>query len=214
MAGSPGSGKGTHSRRLSDELGIPHISTGDLLREQVAIGTPLGLNAKVFMDRGDYVPDEVMVGMIKDRLSAPDADKGFIIDGFPRTVTQADALDKMLADLGQDIDAVIVLEVPVEEMVRRLSGRRTCPTCQRSYHMDDDPPKDDERCDDDATPLERRSDDEPETVRHRLKVYADRTAGVIEHYDVDSVVKRINGESTIEDVHRRIDEALGLVGSS
>jgi adenylate kinase len=214
MAGSPGSGKGTHSRRLSDGLGIPHISTGDLLREQVALGTPLGLNAKKFMDRGDYVPDEVMVGMIKLRLAEPDADKGFIIDGFPRTVAQADALDKMLADLGQSIDAVIVLEVPVEEMVRRLSGRRTCPTCQRSYHMDDDPPADDERCDDDATPLERRSDDEPETVRHRLKVYADRTAGVIEHYDTDSVVKRINGEATIDEVHRRIDEALGLSGSA
>ena len=210
MAGSPGSGKGTHSRRLSDCLGIPHISTGDLLREQVARGTPLGQNAKAFMDRGDYVPDDVMVGMIKHRLSEPDADNGFIIDGFPRTVTQADALDKMLADLGQTIDAVIVLEVPVEEMVRRLSGRRTCPTCQRSYHMDDDPPADDERCNDDNTPLERRSDDEPETVRHRLKVYSERTAGVIEHYDTDSIVKRINGEADIDEVHRRIDEALGI----
>jgi len=210
MAGSPGSGKGTHSRRLSDCLGIPHISTGDLLREQVSLGTELGLNAKTFMDRGDYVPDDVMVNMIKGRLSEPDAEKGFIIDGFPRTVTQADALDKMLADLGQSIDAVIVLDVPVEEMVRRLSGRRTCPTCQRSYHMDDEPPADDERCNDDGTPLERRSDDEPETVRHRLKVYADRTAGVIEHYDTDSVVKRINGEATIDEVHRRIDEALGM----
>jgi adenylate kinase len=210
MAGSPGSGKGTHSRRLSEDLGIPHISTGDLLREQVALGTPLGRNAQAFMDRGDYVPDDVMVAMIKDRLSKPDAEPGFIIDGFPRTQGQADALDKMLADMGQHIDAVIVLEVPVEEMVRRLSLRRTCPTCQRSYHMDDDPPSDDERCDDDATPLERRSDDEPETVRHRLKVYADRTAGVIEHYDVDSVVKRINGEASIDEVHKRIDEALGL----
>ena len=212
MAGSPGSGTGTHSRRLAVDLGVPHIATGDLLREQVSLGTPLGQNAQSYMDRGDYVPDDVMVAMIKDRLSKPDAQTGFILDGFPRTQGQADALDKMLADIGQGIDAVIVLEVPVEEMVRRLSGRRTCPTCQRAYHMDDGPPKDDERCDDDDTPLERRSDDEPETVRHRLKVYADRTAGVIEHYDTDSVVRRVNGEAGIDEVHKRIDEALGLSG--
>lgn len=210
MAGSPGSGKGTHSRRLSADLGIPHIATGDLLREQVSRGTPLGKHAQTFMDRGDYVPDDVMVAMIKDRLVQPDAQNGFILDGFPRTQGQADALDKMLADLGTPIDAMIVLEVPTDEMVRRLSGRRTCPTCQRAYHMDDDPPADDERCNDDGTPLERRSDDEPETVRHRLKVYADRTAGVIEHYDVDSIVRRVNGEASIDEVHKRIDEALEL----
>ena len=210
MAGSPGAGKGTHSRRLANDLHIAHIATGDLLREQVAQGTPLGVEAQTFMDRGDYVPDNVMIDMIRDRLAAPDAANGFILDGFPRTQRQADALDKLLADLGTSIDAMLVLEVPVEEMVRRLSGRRTCPTCNRPYHMDDEPPKDDERCDDDNTPLERRSDDEPETVRHRLKVYADRTKGVIEHYDVDSVVKRINGEASVDEVAKRVREALGL----
>ncbi len=210
MAGQPGSGKGTHSRRLGDHLQIPHIATGDLLREQVSLGTQLGQHAQTFMDRGDYVPDDVMVAMIKDRLAADDAQKGWILDGFPRTQGQADALDKMLADVGTPIDAMIVLEVPIEEMVRRLSGRRTCPTCQRPYHMDDEPPTDDESCDDDGTKLERRADDEPETVRHRLKVYADRTAGVIEHYDVDGVVKRINGEATVDEVQDRICKALGV----
>ena len=210
MAGSPGSGKGTHGRRLGAHLGIPHIATGDLLRDQVTQGTTIGREAQTFMDRGDYVPDAVMIEMIKLRLAQPDAQNGFILDGFPRTQGQADELDKLLADLGQPIDAMIVLEVPVEEMVRRLSGRRTCPTCQRAYHMDDDPPADDETCDDDGTKLQRRSDDEPETVRHRLKVYADRTAGVVEHYDVDGVVKRVNGEASVDEVAKRVREALGV----
>lgn len=210
MAGSPGSGKGTHGRRLASHLGIPHIATGDLLRDQVAKKTKIGREAQGYMDRGDYVPDGVMIEMIRLRLAELDAQNGFILDGFPRTQGQADALDKLLAELGQPIDAMIVLEVPVDEMVRRLSGRRTCPTCQRAYHMDDDPPSDDETCDDDGTKLERRSDDEPETVRHRLKVYADRTAGVIEHYDVDSVVKRVNGEATVDEVAERVREALNV----
>ncbi len=210
MAGSPGAGKGTHGRRLAADLGIPHIATGELLREAVAAGTPIGLKAQTYMDRGDYVPDDVMVEMIRQRLAQPDTEKGFILDGYPRTQGQATALDKLLADIGQDIDGVLLLEVPFEEMVRRLSGRRTCPTCHRSYHMDDDPPKDDERCDDDGTPLERRKDDEPETVRHRLKVYAERTAGVIEHYDTDSIVRRVDGQASVDDVAKRIDEALGL----
>lgn len=210
VAGSPGAGKGTHSRRLASVLGVPHIATGELLRDAVARRTPIGVEAQAYMDRGDYVPDEVMVEMIRQRLAQPDASKGWIMDGYPRTQGQAGALDKLLADLGQQIDAVLVLEVPFEEMVRRLSGRRTCPTCHRSYHMDDDPPKQNERCDDDGTPLERRTDDEPETVRHRLKVYADRTAGVIEHYDTDSIVRRVDGLASVDVVYKRVDEALGL----
>jgi adenylate kinase len=210
MAGSPGAGKGTHSRLLADHLGVPHIATGDLLRDQMSAGTPVGIAAKAYVDRGDYVPDDVMIQIIRDRLADPDAEKGFILDGFPRTQGQADELDKLLADLGTPIDAMIVLEVPIEEMVRRLSGRRTCPLCHRAYHMDDNAPIEDERCDDDSMPLERRSDDEPDTVRHRLQVYADRTAGVIEHYDVDSVVRRVNGEASVDEVAKRVKEALGL----
>jgi adenylate kinase len=210
MAGSPGSGKGTHGRRLGAHLGVPHIATGDLLRDQVSLGSEIGREAQAYMDRGDYVPDTVMIEMIRLRLAQPDAQNGFVLDGFPRTQGQADELDKLLADLGQSIDAMIVLEVPVEEMVRRLSGRRTCPTCQRAYHMDDNPPADDERCDDDGSPLERRSDDEPETVRYRLKVYGERTAGVIEHYDVDNVVRRVSGEASVDEVAARVRDALGV----
>jgi adenylate kinase len=210
MAGSPGTGKGTHGRRLAADLGVPHIATGDLLRDQVAAGSQIGREAKAYMDRGDYVPDGVMVGMIRERLASPDAEKGFILDGFPRTQVQAKELDQLLADLGQALDAVLILEVPIDEIVERLSARRTCPKCQRAYHMRDDPPADDERCDDDGTPLERRTDDEPETVRHRLKVYADRTAGVIEHYDTDSIVRRVEGNASVEEVTKRIDEALGI----
>ena len=210
IAGSPGAGKGTHGRRLAADLGLPHVATGELLREQVALGTALGCEAAGYMDRGDYVPDDLMVEMLRERLAKPDAQKGFILDGFPRTQGQAGALDKLLADIGQTIDAVLVLEVPFEEMVRRLSGRRTCPTCHRSYHMDDDPPIEDERCDDDGTPLITRSDDERDTVRHRIKVYQERTAGLIDHYDTDSIVRRVNGEASVDEVSKRIDEALGL----
>jgi adenylate kinase len=210
MAGSPGAGKGTHGRRLGRDLGIPHIAAGDLLREQIANESTIGLRIKELVDRGDYVPDEVMIEMFRQRLAAPDAADGFILDGFPRTNAQATALDKLLADLGVQVDAVILLEVPAEEIVRRLSGRRTCPACGRNYHMEDDPPRDDETCDDDGTTLEARSDDEPETVRHRLKVYAERTADLIDHYDVDSIVKRIDGLASVDEVAKRIDAALGL----
>jgi adenylate kinase len=210
MAGSPGAGKGTHGRRLGRDLGIPHIATGDLLREQIALETPIGLQIKELVDRGDYVGNDVMIEMIRLRLGQPDAADGFILDGYPRTDAQATTLDKLLADQGHQVDAVVLLEVPLEEIVRRLSGRRSCPRCRRGYHMDDDPPKDDESCDDDGTPLERRSDDEPETVRHRLKVYAERTADLIDHYDTDSIVKRIDGMASVNEVSKRIDEALGL----
>lgn len=210
MAGSPGAGKGTHGRRLAADLGIPHIATGDLLREQVNAGTPIGRAVKEYVDRGDYVPDDVMIKLIGQRLAQPDAEKGFVLDGFPRTDAQATELDKLLAEWGHTVDAVILLEVPVEEIVRRLSGRRTCPVCQRSYHMEDDPPKDDERCDNDGSPLEARSDDEPDTVRHRLKVYAERTADLLDHYDTDSIVRRIDGLASVNEVSKRIDEALGL----
>jgi adenylate kinase len=211
MAGAPGSGKGTHGRRLGADLGVPHISTGELLREQVAQGSEVGRDAQVYMDRGDFVPDTVMIEMIKQRLSEPDAQNGFVLDGFPRTQVQAHELDKVLADLGQGIDAVIIIEVPIDEIVSRLNGRRSCPTCQRAYHMLYDPPRDDESCDDDGTKLEIRADDEPDTVRHRLKVYDDRTAGVIDHYDATRTVHRVNGEASVDEVSKRIEEALGLI---
>ncbi len=209
MAGSPGAGKGTHGRRLARDLGVPHIATGDLLREQVAADTPIGRVAKDYVDRGDYVPDDVMIEMIRQRLGQPDAQNGFILDGYPRTDAQATELDKLLADTGRAVDAVILLEVPVEDIVRRLSARRMCPVCQRNYSMVDSPPKDDERCDDDGSKLIIRSDDEPDTVRKRLKVYADRTADLLDHYD-NGIIRRVDGTAGVEEVERRIDEALGL----
>jgi adenylate kinase len=209
MQGSPGAGKGTHGRRLAADLGIPHIATGDLLREQVALDTSLGRAAKDYVDRGDYVPDDVMVEMIRLRLSEPDAQRGFILDGYPRTDAQATELDKLLADAGHAVDAVILLEVPVEDIVRRLSARRMCPVCQRNYSMVDNPPKDDERCDDDGSELITRTDDEPDTVRRRLKVYADRTADLLDHYD-DGIVRRVDGTASVDEVIERIDEVLGL----
>ncbi len=215
MAGAPGSGKGTHGRRLGADLGVPHIATGELLREQVAAGSPIGNEARAFMDRGDYVPDDVIMEMIRLRLSQPDAQAGFVLDGFPRTQVQAKGLDELLAEMGHELDAVILIVVPVDEIVVRLNGRRSCPQCQRAYHMLYDPPRDDETCDDDGTKLEIRSDDEPDTVRHRLQVYADRTAGVVEHYEAKDLVRRVDGESAgVDEVAKRIDEALGLIGGA
>lgn len=209
MQGSPGAGKGTHGRRLARDLGIPHIATGDLLREQVAADTPMGRVVKDYVDRGDYVPDDVMVEMIRQRLGQPDAQNGFILDGYPRTDSQATELDKLLADAGHAVDAVVLLEVPVEEIVQRLSARRMCPVCQRNYSMVDNPPKDDERCDDDGAQLITRSDDEPDTVRRRLKVYAERTADLLDHYD-NGIIRRVDGTASVDEVQRRIDMALGL----
>ena len=209
MAGSPGAGKGTHGRRLGADLGIPHIATGDLLREHVANETPIGRKVKDLVDRGDYVPDDLMIEIIRDRLSQPDAQDGFVLDGFPRTDAQATMLDKVLAEQGQVVDAVVLLEVPTEEIVRRLSGRRMCPKCGRNYHMDDDPPRDDESCDEDGTKLIIRSDDEPDTVRHRLKVYAERTADLLDHYD-NGIIRRVEGMAGVHEVAKRIDEALGI----
>lgn len=209
MAGSPGAGKGTHGRRLGSDLGVPHIATGDLLREQISKRTPIGLKVKDLVDRGDYVSDEMMIEIIRERLSEPDAQAGFILDGFPRTDAQATMLDKVLAEKGEMVDAVVLLEVPTEEIVRRLSGRRMCPECGRNYHMEDDPPKDNETCNEDGTRLIARSDDEPDTVRHRLKVYAERTADLLDHYD-NGIIRRVDGMASVDEVTKRIDAALGL----
>jgi adenylate kinase len=169
----------------------------------------MGLKVKDFVDRGDYVPDSVMMEIIRDRLSMPDAAEGFVLDGFPRTDAQATMLDKLLAEQGTMVDAVVLLEVPTEEIVRRLSGRRMCPQCGRNYHMDDDPPRDNESCDDDSTKLVTRSDDEPDTVRHRLIVYAERTADLLDHYD-NGIIRRVEGMADVNEVSKRIDEALGI----
>lgn len=207
LLGPPGAGKGTQARRLSEEHDVPHVASGDLLRDHVARGTPLGREAQAYMDRGDYVPDDLMIRFIAERLEEPDAE-GFVLDGFPRTMPQAHALDGRLGELGRPVDVVIALDVPHERIVERLSGRRLCPECQRAYHMTYEPPKTDERCDVDGNRLVTRPDDEPDTVRHRLRVYAEATEGLRDHYEELGLLVVVDGEGEPEEVSERIDKAV------
>lgn len=208
LLGPPGAGKGTQARRIAEEHGVPHIASGDLLRDAIRRQTPLGTEAKRWMDEGDLVPDDVVVQIVAERLEAPDAE-GFVLDGFPRTREQAAALDRMLDGAERSLDAVIHLEVPDEKIIERLSGRRMCPTCQRAYHMVYDPPAEDERCDEDGTGLVRRRDDEPETVRHRLEVqYHAPIRGLLAYYAEQGRLCTVDGLGSVEEVATRLDEAI------
>jgi len=206
--GPPGSGKGTQAKMLVDKYGIPQISTGDILREAVKEGTPLGKEAKKYMDEGKLVPDEVVVGIVRERLKEPDCTKGFILDGFPRTIPQAEALDKTLEEMGKGIDHVLSLEVDKEELVRRLSGRRTCKKCGAMYHIIFDPPKKDGICDRCGGELYQRDDDKEETIRERLRVYEEQTAPLIEYYRKKGLLRPIDGVGKIEEIFARITEAI------
>ncbi len=206
--GPPGSGKGTQAKMLVDKYGIPQISTGDILREAVKEGTPLGKEAKKYMDEGKLVPDEVVVGIVRERLKEPDCTKGFILDGFPRTIPQAEALDKTLQEMGKGIDHVLSLEVDREELVRRLSGRRTCKRCGAMYHIIFDPPKKDGVCDRCGGELYQRDDDKEETIRERLRVYEEQTAPLIEYYRKKGLLRPIDGVGKIEEIFARIRETI------
>ncbi|RLA81911.1 MAG: adenylate kinase [Deltaproteobacteria bacterium] len=206
--GPPGSGKGTQAKMLVDKYGIPQISTGDILREAVKEGTPLGKEAKKYMDEGKLVPDEVVVGIVRERLKEPDCTKGFILDGFPRTIPQAEALDKTLQEMGKGIDHVLSLEVDREELVRRLSGRRTCKKCGAMYHIIFDPPKKDGVCDRCGGELYQRDDDKEETIRERLRVYEEQTAPLIEYYRKKGLLRPIDGVGKIEEIFARIRETI------
>ena len=208
MLGPPGSGKGTQAQRLIDKYGVPQVSTGDLLRAAVKNGTALGQEAKKFMDAGKLVPDEVVVGMVKERLSQADAAKGFILDGFPRTVPQAESLDKTLAGVGKAIDKVISIEVPDRDVVERLSGRRTCKGCGAMYHVKFSPPKKDGVCDKCGGELYQRSDDNAATIENRLKVYHDQTAPLKAYYGKKGLVSEIAGVGDIDGITRKIMQAL------
>ena len=208
--GPPGAGKGTQAQRLTQRLGIPQYSTGDILRKAVSDGSALGKQAKELMDAGKLVPDEVVNGIIDEALQRPAAKKGFLLDGFPRTVAQATALDEMLARRGQKIDHVIALQVPVETLVDRLSGRLSCPKCGAVYHMRDKPPRKDKLCDNDGTPLVVRPDDAPDRVRQRLSEYDTKTALLTGYYKARGVVRNIDGVGTPEEVEGRIIGALKL----
>lgn len=212
LFGPPGSGKGTQATYLVEQLGIPQVSTGELLRAEASNGTRLGRLAKEYMDRGELVPDGVTVEVFRRRLSEPDVAGGVLLDGFPRTVDQAEELDGLLQALGRRIDRVVYIKVPAEELVSRLSGRLTCPTCGRTYHPALAPPQRDQVCDRDGTPLIERDDDKAETARRRISVYLEQTLPVLEHYRQQGVVEEVSGEGDIQDVRRRVLEAIGRTG--
>ena len=205
--GPPGAGKGTQAKRLAARFGIPQLSTGDILRKAVADGTPLGRQAKALMDAGKLVPDEIVNDIIEDALGSPEAAKGFLFDGFPRTVAQATALDEMLRRRGKKIEHVIQLEVPTDVLVERLSGRQTCPVDQTSYGKDN-PPKRPGLCDKDGAKLVIRPDDMPDRVRQRMLEYLDKTALLTGYYKTRGVVRPVDGVGTVDEVEKRIGQAL------
>lgn len=205
LLGPPMSGKGTQASRLSKQLGIPQVSSGDLFRDNIKNQTDLGMEAKMFIDRGDLVPDKVTIGMVAERLSRPDCEGGALLDGFPRTIPQAQALDEILADLGADLSAVISVIVPDEALVERASGRRICRSCGVSYHLKFNPPAEECICDLDGGELYQREDDLPETVRQRLAVYQAQTSPLIDFYQARGVLKQVDGNQAISDVAAEIE---------
>jgi adenylate kinase len=207
LLGAPGAGKGTQSKLLAQNLGVPHIATGDMFRAAKAAGTSMGLRAKEYMDQGELVPDDVTIGVIEERLQAPDAQDGYILDGFPRTAVQAEALNKLLARLGQRLDAVLKLTVPQPELLRRLTGRRVCPNCGANYHLDSAPPKVAGVCDHCGATLQQRDDDSEATVAHRLDVYDKNTRPLIAYYEKMGLLHRIDGTQAIDAVHQALVEA-------
>ncbi|NLU43201.1 MAG: adenylate kinase [Firmicutes bacterium] len=209
LLGPPGAGKGTQAESLSATLGIPHISTGDMFREAVAAGTPLGREAKSYMDAGKLVPDEVTIGIVRERLDRPDARSGFVLDGFPRTVPQAEALDEILKDLSEKIDAVVCIDVPEDKLVRRLSRRRVCRGCGAIYHLETKPPGPDGRCTVCGGELYQRDDDTEETVRRRLEVYRLQTEPLIRYYEKRGLLRTVSGDKDIDSVNRDTLAALG-----
>jgi adenylate kinase len=211
LFGPPGAGKGTQADRLRDDFQLPYIATGDMLRENVREGTDLGNEAKRYMDAGDLVPDEVIVAMVADRLQEDDAQDGFILDGFPRTVPQAEALERQLDQMARRITAVLLLDVPNEEVERRLSGRRVCVKKGHNYHVEFDPPKHDGVCDQDGSKLIQRDDDKPEVIRNRLRVYHEQTEPLVAHYDEQGVMRRIDGTRDAAEVHDHIRAVIATL---
>ena len=216
LLGAPGSGKGTQSQRLVERHGIPQISTGDLLRAAVKNGTSLGLKAKAAMDAGELVDDDTVLGMIRERLAEPDAQRGFILDGFPRTLVQARALDQMLKETGQPLDSVVLLEVDYGELTKRISGRRTCQDCGKVFNVFTSPPPEGEACPSTGEPhrLMQRSDDNETAVAERLRVYDEKTRPLIDYYREQGLLRSINAEGDVEEVTARLNAALEAPGDS
>jgi adenylate kinase len=211
LFGPPGAGKGTQADRLRTDFQLPYIATGDMLRQNVSDGTDLGREAKRYMDAGDLVPDDVIVAMVGERLQEDDAQDGFILDGFPRTVPQAEALDRQLSDLGRRMTAVLLLDVPDQEVERRLSGRRVCVKKGHNYHVELDPPKREGVCDQDGSRLVQRDDDKPDVVRNRLRTYHEKTAPLIDYYDEHGLLRRVDGTRGASEVHDHIRAVIATL---
>ena len=202
LYGAPGSGKGTQANLLRDRFGIPHIATGDMLRDEIQAGTPLGLKAQPILAAGQYVSDDIMIGIVRSRLRQPDCEPGFIMDGFPRTVPQAKALDSLMRELGKQFDRVIYLKVDTEELLRRLGGRLVCPVCQRTY------PPGTSRCEVDGSALVQRDDDKPEAVRPRIEIYLEKTVPVLDHFRGEGLVSEIDAVGTIQEIYAHVLAAV------
>lgn len=208
IMGLPGAGKGTQAAKIIKKHSIPHISTGDMFRLAIKNETDLGKQAKAFMDQGELVPDEVTVGIVKERLSQSDAKGGFLLDGFPRTIEQAEALNKIMEDLGSQIDQTINIDVPEEELMNRLTGRRICETCGATYHLVFNPPKEESICNLDGGKLYQREDDNPDTVANRLEVNIKQTTPLLNFYKELGVLSTVDGSKDIDEVFEEIDEIL------
>jgi adenylate kinase len=211
LLGPPGAGKGTQAERLQDDFQLPFISTGEMLRSNVKQQTDLGKKAEEYMKAGELVPDDLIVAMAGERLNEEDARDGFILDGFPRTLEQAKALKRQLSQMGRRVTAALLVDAPDEEVVRRLSGRRVCVKAGHNYHVEFDPPKHEDVCDQDGSPLIRRDDDDPDVVRNRLRVYHEQTEPLIEYYDEQGVMRRIDGTRDAADVHDHIRAVIATL---
>ena len=211
LLGPPGSGKGTQGERLQEDFRLPYYATGDILRAAVRDQTELGQTAKEYMDRGDLVPDEVIIGVITERLAESEAADGFILDGFPRTLPQAEALDAELQKLGRGLTLALLIEVPDEEVVRRLGGRRTCAKNGHIFHVEFDPPKEPDVCDIDGSRLVIREDDKPEVIRHRLEQYREKTEPLVDYYEDKGLLRRVDGAQSPDEVGDRIRALLATL---
>ncbi len=210
LLGAPGAGKGTQAKKLIEKYAIPQISTGDLLRAAVAAGTALGKEAKSFMDKGELVPDRVVLGMVEERLKQDDAKKGYILDGFPRNTAQAEALDRMLGSLGMSLSSALSVDVPFEDLMKRLTGRRTCKACGQMYNIYFNPPKKENACDKCGGALFQRDDDKEETIKKRLDVYTAKTAPLIDYYRKKGILSSVNGTGSIDEIFSQVCKSLGL----
>lgn len=208
LMGLPGAGKGTQAEKIVEKYQIPHISTGDMFRLAIKEGTDLGKKAKTFMDQGELVPDEVTIGIVRERLSKPDCSTGFLLDGFPRTVAQADALESLLQKMERSLDFVLHVDVPQDQLMDRLTGRRICPTCGATYHVTFNPPKQEGICDNDGATLIQRDDDRPETVSKRLEVNVQQAQPLLDFYHDKGYLVSIDGSQEISKVFKDIDQKL------